>query len=246
MKMNILPCILYLFQALPIVIPEKQFRTWDKIISRYIWNGHRPRIKSKTLQIGKDKGGMALPNLKEYFHVAQIRPVICWCDEDHVAKWKNFEQFVQGRDIQSLIGDREETLSMIEHVHTVTQFTFKMWFNLVQKYGLERELRLIQWIAYDRRFIPSSFDQTFKQWIPSEITVMCTLIKNGNFMSFHEIKQKYNLNNQDHFRYLQIRDYFDKEIKQNVNLDNNRIITNIIGIYNSKKYRIISYQCIVI
>ena len=43
-KMNILPHILYLFQVLPIEIPEKQFRTWDKIISRYIWNGHRPRV----------------------------------------------------------------------------------------------------------------------------------------------------------------------------------------------------------
>uniref|UniRef100_A0A671XN45 Reverse transcriptase domain-containing protein n=1 Tax=Sparus aurata TaxID=8175 RepID=A0A671XN45_SPAAU len=239
-KMNILPRILYLFQALPIEIPEKQFRIWDKIISRYIWNGHRPRIKFKTLQIGKDGGGMALPNLQEYYHAAQIRPVICWCDEDYVAKWKNFEQFVHGREIQSLIGDREETLSMIEHVDTVTRFTLKMWFNLVQKYRLEKELRLIQWIAYDRCFIPSSLDQTFKQWITSGVTAMCTLIKNGNFMNFQEIKQKYNLNNRDHFRYLQIRDYFDKEIRHNVDLDNNGIIRTIIGVYNSKKYRIIS------
>ena len=40
-------------------------------------------------------------------------------------------------------------------------------------------------------------------------------------MSFQEIKQKYDLSNLDHFRYLQLRDYFDKEIKHNVNLDNN-------------------------
>ena len=63
------------------------------------------------------------------------------------------------------------------------------------------------------------------------------LIKNGNFSSFQEIKQKYNLNNQDHFRYLQIRDYFDKDTKRNANLG---LIRNIIGIYNSKKYKIIS------
>ena len=63
---------------------------------------------------------------------------------------------------------------------------------------------------------------------------MCTLIKNGNFMSFQEMKQKYDLSNLDHFRYLQIRDYFDKEIKHNVNLDNG-LIRNIIGIYSSKK-----------
>lgn len=31
-------------------------------------------------------------------------------------------------------------------------------------------------------------------------------------MSFQEIKQKYQLSNKDHFRYLQIRDIYNKEI----------------------------------
>lgn len=57
-------------------------------------------------------------------------------------------------------------------------------------------------------------------------------------MSFHEIKQKYKFSNQDLLRYLQIRDYFDKEIKHNVDLDTNGIINTIIGIYKSKKYSI--------
>ena len=93
---------------------------------------------------------------------------------------------MQGREIQSLIGDREETLSMIEHADTVTQFTLQMWF-LVQsstKYRLQKELRLIQWIAYDRPLIPSSLDQTYKQWIPSGITAMCTLMKKWEFHEF--------------------------------------------------------------
>lgn len=85
--MSILLRLLYLFQTLPIEIPEKQFRTWDKVISRFMWNGERPRIKFETLQIEKHKGGMALPNLKEYFHAAHIKPVICWCAKE--VKWKN-------------------------------------------------------------------------------------------------------------------------------------------------------------
>lgn len=169
--MSILPRLL--FQSLPIQIPQKQLRIWDEIFSRFIWNGHRPRIKFETLQIGKDKGGMALPNLKEYFHAAQVRPVLCWCDKDYMAKWKNIEQFIQGREIQSLIGDREETMSIIEQVDTVTQFTLKLWFNLVQKQKLEKELRLLRWIAHDRCFIPGSLDQRFKRWIPSGITSVC-------------------------------------------------------------------------
>ena len=96
-------------------------------------------------------------------------------------------------------------MSIMKQVNTVTQFTLKLWFNLVQKYKLEKELGLLRWLAYDKCFTPGSLDQRFKQWIPNGLTAICTVIKNGNFMSFEEIKQKYDLNNQDHFRYLQMR-----------------------------------------
>lgn len=41
-KMNILPRLLYLFQLLPVKIPDTQFRAWDKQISRFIWDGKKP------------------------------------------------------------------------------------------------------------------------------------------------------------------------------------------------------------
>lgn len=81
-------------------------------------------------------------------------------------------------------------------------------FNLIRKYKLEKELGLVRWIAYDEGFTPGYVEQRFKQWIPTGLTAMCTLIKNGNFMSFQEIKQKYDLSNQDYYRYLQILDFF--------------------------------------
>ena len=42
-KMNILPRLLYLFQSLPIQIPQNQFREWDKLISRFIWGGEKTK-----------------------------------------------------------------------------------------------------------------------------------------------------------------------------------------------------------
>lgn len=90
-KMNILPGILYLFQSLPTEIPTSQFREWNKKISRFIWAGKRPRIKYATLQIPKDKGGLALPNLLEYYYAAQTRPLVYWCDPEYTARWKDID-----------------------------------------------------------------------------------------------------------------------------------------------------------
>uniref|UniRef100_A0A672G4V1 Reverse transcriptase domain-containing protein n=1 Tax=Salarias fasciatus TaxID=181472 RepID=A0A672G4V1_SALFA len=58
-KMNLLPKFLYLFMSLPISISDSQFNVWDKLISRFLWAGAKPRIKFKTLQINKEKGRMA-------------------------------------------------------------------------------------------------------------------------------------------------------------------------------------------
>lgn len=87
-----------------------------------------------------------MPNPKEYFHAAQIRPALCWCDRNHAAKWKNLEEFVQDREIQSLIGGRDETMCGIEQVDTITQFTLGQWFDIGRKHTLEKELGGIRWI----------------------------------------------------------------------------------------------------
>lgn len=78
-KMNILPRLLYLFQSLPVDILPKQFILWDKVISRFIWEGKRARIRYCTLNLPKERGGMALPNLKLYYQAAQLRPLVVWC-----------------------------------------------------------------------------------------------------------------------------------------------------------------------
>lgn len=59
-RMNILPRLLYLFQSLPVEIPTTQFMEWDKLISRFLWQGRKPRVRYKTLQLRKEKGGLGL------------------------------------------------------------------------------------------------------------------------------------------------------------------------------------------
>lgn len=42
---------------------------------------------------------MALPDLKKYFHVAQMRPAICGCVSDYEAKLKLLQQYVEAMEI---------------------------------------------------------------------------------------------------------------------------------------------------
>ena len=51
---------------------------------------------------------------------------------------------------------------------------------------------MMRWCAYDVKFKPGTYNQRFEQWVNQGITEMCTIVENGEIMSF-----------QDFFRYLQ-------------------------------------------
>uniref|UniRef100_A0A670JNS3 Reverse transcriptase domain-containing protein n=1 Tax=Podarcis muralis TaxID=64176 RepID=A0A670JNS3_PODMU len=73
-KMNILPKMLFLFQNIPVIRGTKIFKDWQKTLSRFIWQGRRPRIRFKLLTDRKERGGLAVPDLKLYYEVA----CLCW------------------------------------------------------------------------------------------------------------------------------------------------------------------------
>lgn len=78
--------LLYLFMLLRVKVPTSQFKDWDKQISRFIWQGRKPRNKYSTLIISKERGGMSLPNLRDYYYSAQLKTIVLWCDNKYEVK----------------------------------------------------------------------------------------------------------------------------------------------------------------
>lgn len=244
-KMNILPRLLYLFQSLPVPVPPEQFTKWDKLISRYIWEGKRPRVRFSTLQLPRDRGGMALPNLKKYYYAAQLRPLVCWCSAESNARWKDIEVPGFTFPIQSCIGEREFPKNIKSEIDLdpIVTFTLNIWYSVVKQLKLEKELGLLKWVAYDGKFGPGRMDKRFKQWTDLGITAICLMIQKGEMKSFEELKNTYELANQDLFRYLQMRDYYNKEIRT---AEVHPIIKLFVGAYDEVVPRTISalYTCL--
>lgn len=91
-RMNILPRLLFLFQSLPIMVPGSTFKMLDKSIAKFLWQNKKARIKYKTLISPKGKGGLNLPNLKNYYWAAQLRALILWMTKDRDTIWVDMEQ----------------------------------------------------------------------------------------------------------------------------------------------------------
>lgn len=90
-RMNILPR-LCLFNALPITVPVSTFTFLDKLVSKFIWQNRRPRVRLKVFCALKDKGGLALLHFRRYYWAAQLGKLVSWMRLDMDTKWVHIEQ----------------------------------------------------------------------------------------------------------------------------------------------------------
>ncbi len=232
--MNILPRILYLFQSLPIEINDKQFKEWDKLISHYIWQGKKLRIRFLTLQLPKNKGGLALPCLKDYYISAPLRILFCWCILDYKARWKEIEESVSGAvPIQARLGDKGLIKCLMETGNRWINLSLKTWLNVITKNDMFEEVKILKWCCYDLNFAPNQMDANYKGWVKLGLTSYCTFFSQVTLKTFPTLKRLHGLNNKDFFRYLQVRHHINSIMLKSQKVFENSLLKVFIGAYRA-------------
>lgn len=236
-KMNILPRLLYLFQSLPVQIPDSQFKVWDKQISRFIWEGKKPRIRYNTLQLPREEGGMALPCLRDFYVAAQLTPLILWCNPEYEANWKDIELSISGRPVQSLLGCPSVIKDLPNLQNQWVYFSLNVWSDFVKKFQIQKEIKILRWPAFDPDFKPASLDSKYRQWTRYGITSYSSLVKDGKLMDFQSISEKYGLERQDLYRHTQIQHYYQHEVKGLDSEEQSGVTQLFMKAYDSKLSR---------
>ncbi len=183
------------------------------MISRYLWQGKKPRIKYKTLQASKACGGMGLPSLREYYYAAQLRPLICLCTSSYTARWKEIENtIIKAIPIVTVIADNELINKMFNVNNPWINILLKSWQETVKLCSISESVKLLCWCAYDTEFTPNRYDSSFKKRISKGLTTYYSFAHKGTFQSFEFLKRKHNLEQNDIYRYLQVRHYFNQNL----------------------------------
>uniref|UniRef100_A0A8C8E244 Reverse transcriptase domain-containing protein n=1 Tax=Oryzias sinensis TaxID=183150 RepID=A0A8C8E244_9TELE len=202
-RMNVLPRLLYLFQMLPISIPKSMFRELDKLISKFIWQNKRPRIKYKTLQRVKEEGGLNLPHLKYYFWAAQLKPIISWMKSDTQTRWLTIEQSMCSEPLHTLLFAD----ASIKDISLWTKNTLSIWNKVRTSFKLPKKLSAVLSIRHIKSFTPISLDKGFTKWSNQGLLYIHQLIDSEHLMSFEQLSRRFKLQKSDFFRYLQMRSF---------------------------------------
>lgn len=89
--MTILPRLLYLFNALPIPIPNSFFSRLLQMQRRFLQADKKSRIKFRLLTLPENKDGIGLPDFKKYYYATHITRLIDWHCHSQNKDWVHLE-----------------------------------------------------------------------------------------------------------------------------------------------------------
>uniref|UniRef100_A0A803TK04 Reverse transcriptase domain-containing protein n=1 Tax=Anolis carolinensis TaxID=28377 RepID=A0A803TK04_ANOCA len=200
-KMNILPRMLFLFQCLPILRSNKSFIDWKSDLSRFIWQGKKPRIKMKSLTDDKRRGGLAMPDLKMYYEANNLIWIKDWILLKN-RKLLNLEGWDLSSGWHSYLWYEKTKKEKSFNNHFLRSSLIKTW----SKYKLRMYNRTPRWLspleASQRRLLGWTDWPRYGEIIKKER-------QEHELLSQQEIKDKYS--NITWLQYWQLKEFFNKD-----------------------------------
>lgn len=94
-RVVVAPQFNYFSAKLPLDIPDRIFKEYEKIIEDFFWEKKKPRIKLNKMWMPRYKGGLGLPDMRYYsisFEMAKLSKHWCGLDSDSDLDWVMMER----------------------------------------------------------------------------------------------------------------------------------------------------------
>lgn len=137
----------------------------------------KPRIRYQPLQLDKNRGGVALPSLKDYYTSAQLKVLSNKCNSDFGSKWKEIKKALfKDIPIQATIGDKNLLKKLYGVGNPWINLSVKIWRSTISQCNLGEGVRVLRWCTFDSEFTPDKLDITYKRWPSQGLSAYCTFL----------------------------------------------------------------------
>lgn len=179
-KMDILPKVLYILQAIPIYPATGIMKKLTRAIGQFVWAGKTPRLNRKLLNKSKKNGGLALPDIASYLRAIMITRIVDWFQNRNNKQWVKLEEEITGLKLKSLPWIQREQRSVEGAIPSLVVSTMKTWDNMIKK-GIGSTFKGPMTPLFDNPEFPLALKaKTFFKWKRHEDTrIIETMVGNN-------------------------------------------------------------------
>jgi len=147
------------------------------------------------LELPKNKGGLALPNLLHYYWACNIQKCLYWGNNliSEPPCWVYLEQSSARLSLHSVICSQLPLPTNISS-NLVVSHSIKIWAQFRKHTGLHRS-SILSPIFKNHNFSPSNMDVAFRIWSDKGIKIIDDLYDSGVFLSFNNLSKQFDLPN---------------------------------------------------
>lgn len=119
---------------LPVMVPQSFFKVIQKIITKFIWQNKKPRLKMALISRKRQHGGLTAPDILRYYKAVTIARMIEWTKENKEKKWIEMENTLSKTTLHKNIWISNKHRVLDSNTHEVTKNVFRIWDALHRKY----------------------------------------------------------------------------------------------------------------
>lgn len=205
-KMDILPRVNFYSSMIPLPPPKGYWDKLQSLISKFIWNGKRPRLKFKTLQRDKLQGGLGLPNFKMYFWSFVLRPLYVWLNSSVSVSWKSIEENIsQPYRLQDLIFSNIPPKAARTHLGPIISYLLRTCNTVMNHTKVDLKWHNHSPIFNNFSLLVGKKPISFSLWRDKGVHTFNNLFNVDGLRAFSDIRAQYDLPGTSFFFYLQLR-----------------------------------------
>ncbi|XDV45285.1 hypothetical protein PO909_013405 [Leuciscus waleckii] len=210
-KMNVLPRLLYPLQMLPSYITKKINLDLEKTLSKFIWQGRKPRQKLKILQLPTDMGGLSMPNILFYNWACHARHFWLWL-HSYISRETCIDSWpCHPHSPWNLITCEAKKINSEIKRNPIIYSSIRIWHDISKYLGRRNVKSLLSPITQNPDFPAGVSSPMFLSWRDMGIHIFGNLFKDSTLLSFQQLQETFNIPKHHFFGYLQIRHFVSSQ-----------------------------------
>uniref|UniRef100_A0A8C5N3B2 Reverse transcriptase domain-containing protein n=1 Tax=Leptobrachium leishanense TaxID=445787 RepID=A0A8C5N3B2_9ANUR len=210
-KMNVLPRLLYLFQALPISVTQSDLTSLQTAIDAFVWDNKRHRVARQTLFRPRAAGGMGLPSLLSYYRAARLAQIVAWHSPMGARRWVDLESSMMSPDLpQFWLWTSPPYRPTLRTECPAIVAAVKLWDSVAVKCDLTSYPSPLTPILRNEEFPPGLCPQPFGLLEDAGLQRLVDFYPKGALLHYPDLQSTHSLPPSTFFRFLQMRDFITK------------------------------------